>query len=80
MADQHDKLASPGPLDTADRLTRIEGVLTEVLRELRARKRRAGKRTKSVAERAAMAAASDTKYAPTELDKAAARRALRRYR
>ena len=66
--------------ETAPRLARIEGLLAEVLRELRGRRRRAGKRTRSVAERSAIAAANDTKYVPTELDKAAARKALRRYR
>jgi hypothetical protein len=92
MADQHDETCAPTPRargerlvtdardETADRLARIEGALAEVLRELRARKRRSSKRAKSVGESAAMAAANDTKYAPTELDKAAARRALRRYR
>jgi hypothetical protein len=66
--------------DTAERLARIEGALVQVLRELRGRRRRAGKRTRTVIERASQAAANDTEYAPTDLDIAAAKRALRRHR
>lgn len=70
----------PRPMDgeTAERFARIEGLLAQVLRELRNRKRTAAKRTRTASERAATAAANDTQYAPTELDMAAAKRALRR--
>ena len=64
--------------DTAERLTNIECLLEQVLRELRGRRRAGVKRTRTVAERALLAVQSNPEYQPTELQIAAARRALRR--
>ena len=58
--------------DTNARLARIEGLMEQVLRELRERRRRGAKRARSIADRIA----SEVRYQPTELQIAAARRAL----
>ena len=58
--------------DTNARLARIEGLMEQVLRELRERRRRGAKRARSIADQIA----SEVRYQPTELQIAAARRAL----
>jgi hypothetical protein len=58
--------------DTNTRLARIEGLMEQVLRELRERRRRGAKRARSIADQIA----SEVRYQPTELQIAAARRAL----
>jgi len=58
------------------RLTDLESLLTQVLKELRGRKTRGAKRSRSVAERATERA--ELRYKPTELQIAAAKRALAR--
>jgi hypothetical protein len=60
------------------RLTNIEVLLTQLLERKRAAKRNGRKRSLTMIERAARAAAKDTVFVPTELDMAAARRALNR--
>lgn len=60
-------------LDSTVRLARIEGLMEQVLRELRGRRQRGVKRGRTVVQRAAAAIT----YQPTELQMAAARRALR---
>lgn len=60
--------------DTNARLATIESLMNEVLRELRARRRRGIKRGRTVVQRAA----NEVRYQPTELQVAAARRALSR--
>ncbi|MEY4581113.1 MAG: hypothetical protein RL701_5816 [Pseudomonadota bacterium] len=62
--------------DTSLRLTKIEALMIQVLDELRRRRGGRVRRTRSVAERAA----STVNYKPTELQMAAARRALLRNR
>jgi hypothetical protein len=62
--------------DTNARLARIESLMNQVLSELRARRRRGIKRGRSLVQRAADA----VRYQPTELQIAAARRALSRRR
>ena len=64
--------------EMAERLARIEALLSQVLHELRTRRRSVSKKTRTVAARAS-AAAMDL-YKPTEMEIAAARRALRRKR
>lgn len=61
-----------------ERLGRIEGLLNEVLHVLRDRKRRAGKRARTVGENAYRSVANDTELQATELEIAAARRILRK--
>lgn len=64
-----------------DRLARIEGLLIQVLGEVRGKKRKSRKRQKTVADRAAARVESEPeKYQPNDLQKARARRALLRYR
>lgn len=60
----------------AAQLCRIEGQLAEVLRELHGRRKRGNRRARSVAARATRDA--ELRYKPTELQMAAARRALAR--
>ena len=62
--------------ETNARLARIESLMNEVLVELRARRRRGIKRARNVVQRAA----DTVRYQPTELQIAAARRALSRRR
>jgi len=64
----------PGQPDLGDRLDRIEDTLAQILREMRARKRRGAKRAGTVAQRAA----ADVTSQPTELQRALARRALQK--
>lgn len=64
----------------AVRLTRIELMLKQALDELFASKRRGAKRGRSTSARAYDAVVSDPNYKPTELQVAAARRALARIR
>jgi hypothetical protein len=66
--------------ETALRLAAIEGLLNQVLQELRRRRRSGAKRVRSVQERCLLAAMEETVYKPTELQIAAARRALGRKR
>lgn len=61
-----------------ERLGRIEGLLNEVLHVLRDRKRRAGKRARTVGENAFRSVANDTSLQATEMEIAAARRILRK--
>lgn len=71
-------MLSPEPVNAIQRLTRIEALLGEVLGELRARRRRNGKRVRTVAQNAYLAAVNDNDNAPSELEIAAARRILRK--
>jgi len=73
---QHEGRPRIESADAAARLARIESLVDEVLRELRASRRRGIKRGRSIAQRAADA----VRYQPTELQIAAARRALSRRR
>jgi hypothetical protein len=67
---------NPAETEASRRLAHIEGLLEQVLRELRGKRRRGTKRGRTVAQRQAAAVT----YTPTELQMAAARRALRRHR
>jgi hypothetical protein len=62
------------------RLGMIELMLKQVLEELSSRKRRGGRRGRSATARAYDSVVSDPNYKPTELQVAAARRALARIR
>jgi hypothetical protein len=62
------------------RLASIEALLSQLLRETRARRRSASRRRATVSDRAVLAAMGDTEFKPNELQIAAARRALRRGR
>jgi len=64
--------------DVYQRLGRLEGFMSEILQELFRRRRTSGRRTRTVGERARNEAANDSHNKPTELEIAAARRALRR--
>jgi hypothetical protein len=66
------------PQDAAWR-ARVEGLLTQVLKELRGRRVKGAKSSRSAAARAYETALNaPERYKPTELDMAAARRALNR--
>ena len=70
--DKHSTSADP---EAADRLTRIEVLLAQLLGEIRTKRRAAAKRTRSIGQKS-LAAAQAIK--PTEFEIAAARRALAR--
>lgn len=77
--DNGSSCANDNDPQTAVRLAHIESLLMQVLRELRARRSRAAKRTRTVAERAYDRAVASP-IQPTELQRAAARRAIARVR
>lgn len=61
------------------RLARIEGLLEQVLREQRGRRRRAGKRRATVAHRVLSLVESEPEeFQPNDLQRQVAKRALRR--
>ena len=71
------KPARSDEIEDAARHAEVISLLTQVLKELKARKRRAAKRRGTVAERSAdLAEREPAKYQPTELQRARARRAL----
>jgi hypothetical protein len=77
-AEDRDQHATLDPQDAAWR-ARVEGLLTQVLKELRGRRVKGAKRSHSAAARAYETALNaPERYKPTELDMAAARRALNR--
>jgi len=78
VAEDRDQESSMDP-ELSARLATLEGLMAQMLKELRGRKLKGMKRARSVAARAVEHAESDElRYKPTELQRAAARRALRR--
>jgi hypothetical protein len=60
-----------------ERLVRIEGLLSQLIKDVRASKVRGIKRSRAVGERAVEhAQKADPRYRPTDLQRAAARRIL----
>lgn len=61
-------------MSAASQLDRIESLLVQILAERRGRRRRAGKRAVKVARKAG----SEVVHVPTDIDRARARKILRR--
>jgi hypothetical protein len=74
------KPANDNDPEVAERLTNIEGLLVQLLREVRTKRRAGQKRAKTCHDRAWLEALAEKEYVPTELQRMAARRALQRAR
>lgn len=66
--------------ETTVRLARMEALLMQMLHEQRCRRRTTAKRTRSIGDRTLHAAMAETKYKPTDLEIAAARRISRQHK
>jgi len=65
--------------ETNARLANIESLLAQILRELHKKRRGVAKRKRTISDRTLRAALAETRYKPTELEIAAARKALARH-